>query len=309
VVAASSAQLDDIRRRSDGYVTERERPKVDFTTIIYRPGPVTRVILNRPDKRNAQSWTLLSEMDLAFGRALADPQCRVIVLSGEGPDFSAGHDLSTDQQRAAVAARQGPLDSYARGLLNREIYTDSHLRWRDLAKPTIAMVHGRCIYGGWMVAAAMDIIFAADDALFVPTYGDYFTTAWDLGPRKAKELLFANRIITAAEAMDWGFVNRVFPAHRLEAETMRYAERVAEQDPSANRLAKFAVNQAQDGMGFTASVRAVGASFISRRYETPERARDGVGAAAGSRSPRSGLGGQFRDRVAQALAYFAEDQG
>ena len=275
---------------------------MDLKTVIYRPGRVARVILDRPEKLNAQSWTLLSEMDQAFTAAVADPECRVIVLSGQGRAFSAGHDLSSDQQRADVAERQGPLDPFARGLLNRDIYTDSHLRWRDLPKPTIAMVHGHCIYGGWMIAAALDIIFAAEDAVFVPTYGDYFTAAWDLGPRKAKELLFANRIIGAEEAMAWGFVNRVFPADRLEAETLRYAERVAEQDLGGNRLTKFAINQAQDGMGFSASVRAVGASFITRRYETRDQQ------VAGQRSGSPGLGEQFRKRVAQAMAYFAEDR-
>jgi enoyl-CoA hydratase/carnithine racemase len=281
---------------------------VDLKTVIYRPGPVARVILNRPEKLNAQSWTLLSEMDQAFAAAVADPECRVIVLSGEGRAFSAGHDLSSDQQRADAYARQGPLDPFARGLLNRDIYTDSHLRWRDLPKPTIAMVHGHCIYGGWMIAAAMDIIFAADDAFFVPTYGDYFTAAWDLGPRKAKELLFANRIISADEAMAWGFVNRVFPADRLEAETLRYAQRVAEQDLGGNRLTKFAINQAQDGMGFSAAVRAVGASFITRRYETRDQAAARSALAGDQRPASPGIGEQFRKRVAQAMAYFAEDR-
>ncbi len=177
---------------------------MDLKTVVYRPGPVARVILNRPEKLNAQSWTLLSEMDQAFAAAVADPECRVIVLSGEGRAFSAGHDLSSDQQREDASARQGPLDPFARGLLNRDIYTDSHLRWRDLPKPTIAMVHWYCFWGGWMTATAMDIIFAADDATFLTTYGDHFTTAWDVGPRKAKEILFGNRAITADEAMAWG---------------------------------------------------------------------------------------------------------
>ena len=279
-----------------------------FQSIVYRPGPVARVILNRPEKLNAQSWTLLSEMDQAFAAAVADPACKVIVLSAAGRAFSAGHDLSSEQQRAGVRERQDALDPFARGQLNRDIYTDSHLRWRDLPKPTVAMVHGQCIYGGWMIAAAMDIVFAADDALFIPTYGDYFTTAWDVRPRKAKELLFANRFLTAQEAMDWGFVNRVFPAERLEDETLRFAARVAEQDAGDNRLVKFAVNQAMDGMGFTQSVRAVGAAFISRRYDSPEgdAARRSDRAAAPSR--QVGIGHQFRNRVAQAMAYLRDDQ-
>jgi enoyl-CoA hydratase len=270
--------------------------------IIYRPGPVARVILNRPEKLNAQSLGLLAEMDWAFNAAVADPECRVIVLSAAGRSFSAGHDLSSNDQRADTRERVAGKDPFAQGLMYRDIYTDSHLRWRDLPKPTIAMVHGQCIYGGWMIAAAMDIVFAADDALFIPTYGDYFTTAWDVGPRKAKELLFANRFITAAEAMAWGFVNRTFPADRLEHNTLDYAARVAEQDAGANRLVKFAVNQAQDGMGFSQSVRAVGASFITRAYRQPGQPRPE------DRPAGTDLNGQFRNKVAQAMDYLRRDR-
>jgi enoyl-CoA hydratase len=238
-------------------------------------------------------------MDWAFGDAVADPECRVIVLSGAGRAFSAGHDLTSEDQIASRRERYAEAkDGFAQGLLSREIYTDSHLRWRDLPKPTVAMVHGYCIYGGWMIAAAMDIVYAADDAVFVPTYGDYFTTAWDVGPRKAKELLFGNRIITAAEAMTFGFVNRTFPADQLETETLRYASRVADQDPGNNRLVKFAINQAEDGMGFSQSVRAVGASFITRPSAEPARER-----------PTGSDGANyFRRKVTEAMAYLREDE-
>ena len=270
--------------------------------IVYQPGPVARVILNRPEKLNAQSLGLLAEMDWAFNAAIDDPNCKAIVLSGLGRVFSAGHDLSSDDQRADTRERIAGKDPFAQGLMYRDIYTDSHLRWRDIPKPTIAMVHGQCIYGGWMIAAAMDIVFAAEDAVFIPTYGDYFTTLWDVGPRKAKEILFANRFITAAEAMAWGFVNRTFPPEALEAETLEYAGRVAEQDAGSNRLIKFAVNQAQDGMGFTQSVRSVGASFITRSYRRPGEA------TSPSRPAGSDLNGQFRDKVAQAMDYLKRDQ-
>ena len=266
--------------------------------ILYRPGRIARVILNRPEKINAQSVGLLAEMDWAFNAAVEDPECRVIVLSGAGRAFSAGHDLTSEDQVASRTERYADKQGFAQGLLSREIYTDSHLRWRDLPKPTIAMVDGYCIYGGWMIAAAMDIVYAADDALFVPTYGDYFTTAWDVGARKAKELLFGNRIITAAEAMAFGFVNRTFAADQLEAETLRYAARVADQDPGNNRLVKFAINQAEDGMGFSQSVRAVGAAFITRSYGPPARERP-----SGTDSTE-----HFRRKVTEAIGYLHEDE-
>lgn len=281
---------------------------MEFKTLIYRPGPVARVILNRPEKLNAQNWNMLQEMERAFDLAVDDPECRVIVLSGEGRAFSAGHDLTSDDQHADVTGQARHLEPYNRGLLSRDVYTDSHLRWRDLPKPTIAMVHGQCIYGGWMIASAMDFIFAADDAMFIPTYGDYFTMPFDLGPRKAKELLFANRFMTAEEAMQWGFVNRVYPAAALEEETMIYAARVAEQDPGGVRLSKFAINQAMDNMGFSTHVRAVGLSFITRVYPAARKPGEASDAPGGPRPAGLDIGGQFKNRVRQALDYLKHDQ-
>jgi enoyl-CoA hydratase len=290
-----------------GGATEQGKAAVTYQTIIYHPGRIARVILNRPDKLNAQNFTMLREMDHAFRAAVDDPACRVIVLSGEGRIFSAGHDLTSAEQRADIATLASHLEPYDRGLLSREIYTDSHLRWRDLPKPTIAMVHGQCIFGGWMIAAAMDFIFASSDAIFLPSYGDYFTVNFDVGWRKAKEILFATRFITAQEAMASGLVGQVFAPEELEQETLAYAERIAEQDPSQVRLIKFAINQAMDNMGFSTSVRAVGTSFITRQYPSP--VRDGVVAEQPAPRP-AGLDpkGQFKNRVTRALEYFRRDQ-
>jgi enoyl-CoA hydratase len=252
---------------------------------------------------------MLQEMDQAFALATDDPECRVIILSGNGRIFSAGHDLSSKDQQDDIAQQAAPLAPYERGLLSREVYTDSHLRWRDLPKPMIAMVHGQCIFGGWMIAAAMDFIFAADDAVFLPSYGDYFTVNYDVGFRKAKELLFATRFITAQEALATGLVARVFPAAELEQETLEYAEQVASNDPGHNRLVKFAINQAMDAAGFSQSVRAVGVSFITRPY--PAASKPGEPAPAAPQAFRpAGLdpNGMFKGRIQQALAYFRREQ-
>ena len=82
----------------------------------------------------------------------------------------------------------------------RSTYMENTLRWRNLPKPTLAMVTGYCIFGGCMFASAMDIIFAAEDALFLPGTVQFFHAPWDLGPRKAKEILFEHRFLTAREA-------------------------------------------------------------------------------------------------------------
>lgn len=273
-----------------------------YEMIIYEPGPITRVILDRPKKLNAQSWTMLIEMEDAFNRAIDNPEAKVIILSGQGRAFSAGHDLDSEEALNDRKKRAEGLTPFARSGQLYDIYTLSHLRWRDLPKPTIAMVHGYCVYGGWMIASAMDVIFASEDALFIPTYGDYFTTSWDVGARKAKEILYENSFMTAEEAMTWGFVNRVYPRDELEEKTLKYAGRVAEQDPFMTRTVKFHINQTLDNMGFTTSVRA-GAEYFLRR--------DPTAALSGNRSQEGKTPlyqGRFRNLAGQAMKYLREDK-
>ena len=231
--------------------------------------------------------------------AAADDECRVIVLSGAGSSFSAGHDLDSAEQVTERQAFDQQASEFMRAEKYRDVYLDSHLRWRNLTKPTIAMVHGFCVFGGWMIASAMDVIFAAEDALLIPVYGDYFTTTWDVGARKAKEVLFENRFMTAAEARDSGFVNRVLPVSELESEVMKFADRVAENQPQMNRTIKFAVNQTLDMMGFSTSVRALSPGFDTQILR--QRSTMGADAAEPPRDPR------FRSRVGRARRYLEED--
>jgi enoyl-CoA hydratase len=106
-----------------------------------------------------------------------------------------------------------------------------------------------------MFAAAMDLIVASEDAQFLPSLLQYFSIPWDLPIRKAKEILFQSRFVSAEEACRLGFVNMVVPREQLEAETMALAGRIAESDRMTLRMLKFAVNNAQDEMGFRNSVR------------------------------------------------------
>ena len=117
-----------------------------------------------------------------------------------------------------------------------DLYIDKTLRWRDLDKPTIAQVHGFCIFGGWMFAAAMDLIVASEDAMFLPSLLQYFSIPWDVGVRKAKEEIFyQSRFVKAAEAEKLGFVNLVVPRERLEQETTALAERTVARRAIASR--------------------------------------------------------------------------
>ncbi|MGE0057441.1 MAG: enoyl-CoA hydratase-related protein [Dehalococcoidia bacterium] len=233
-----------------------------YEQIIYEPGAVARIILNRPNYRNAQSAVLLEEVDAAFTEAENDPSVRVIVLSGNGTSFSAGHDLGTPEELAhREATGYDATDRLQRYEHSRHLFLDLTTHWRNIPKPTIAMVQGYCIFGGWMVASAMDIIFAADDALFLPSHFQWFSVPWDLGARKAKEILYESRFVPAREALDLGFVNRVYPAADLERETLAYAERVAENDLHNLRMIKFSVNDALDRQGFSGSINTAHHTF------------------------------------------------
>lgn len=248
---------------------------MEYEHIIYEPGKVARVILNRPQSLNAQSWRMRKEMDHAFDRAVEDDAVGAITLSGKGKSFSAGHDIGTAEDRE-YRISQGHLRGDRLGIFTdmREICVENTLRWRSLPKPTIAMVHGYCIFGGWMFASAMDVIFAAEDAMFLPGQVQYFSAPWDMGPRKTKEILFEHRFMTAWEAHDNGFVNRVFPAENLEEETLVYADRVADNylnNPFWVRMIKYSVNHMTDTQGFTAEIEASYNNFCLQQGLQPAK--------------------------------------
>ena len=227
---------------------------LDFKDIIYAvDGPLGVITLNRPAYRNAQGYRMLDEIDLAFGLAKADEAVRVVIVRGAGGVFSTGHDLGTPEgadYREALGAKPGiqRYDQFKRYNL------DLLLAWRNFPKPTIAMVEGYCIYAGWMLAAAMDVVFAADNAEFLGGFVEYNSIPWDIGVRRAKELVFESRFIGAEEAAKYGLVNRVLPLADLERETYAYARRVAENSPEVLRMAKIQMNKAQDAQGFTNAV-------------------------------------------------------
>ena len=226
----------------------------DFQEILYAAdGAVGVITLNRPQYRNAQSYRMLDEIDAAFDLARADEAVRVVMVKGSAGVFSTGHDLGTPEgmaYRKALGAKPGiqTYDQFKRYNL------DLLLKWRNFPKPTIAVVEGYCIYAGWMLAAAMDVIFAADSAEFLGGFVEYNSIPWDIGVRKAKELVFESRFISAAEAERLGFVNRVLPLADLEREAMAWARRVAENSPEALRMAKIQMNKAEDAQGFTNAV-------------------------------------------------------
>ncbi|MCI3274350.1 enoyl-CoA hydratase [Streptomyces cylindrosporus] len=219
---------------------------------------IATITLNRPEVANAQNMDLLDELDAAWTRAAEDEEVKVIVLRAEGKHFSAGHDLKDRWP----APKEITLEWIYRAENRR--YLEYTLRWRNVPKPSVAAVQGRCIAGGLMLCWPCDLIVAAEDALFsdpVVTMGiggvEYHGHTWELGPRKAKEILFTGRPLTAEEAEKVGMVNRVVPRAELDDAARELAEQIAAMPAFGLRQAKRAVNQTQDVQGFYAAIQSV----------------------------------------------------
>jgi len=145
-----------------------------FITYEHPADRVARIVLNRPEVRNAQDTQLLYELNDAFDVAARDDAVSVIILAANGPHFSAGHDLrepdklATMREHRTVGTWCGFACAGAEGQMAREkeIYLGFSERWRNIPKPTIAQVHGKVIAGGLMLVWPCDIIIASDDAEF-----------------------------------------------------------------------------------------------------------------------------------------------
>jgi enoyl-CoA hydratase len=239
---------------------------MQFQEILYAAQDgVAQITLNRPAYKNAQGYRMLDEIDQAFALAGADREVRVVVVRGAGGVFSTGHDLGTPEgmeYRYGLGAREG-IETYDQF---KRYNLDLLLKWRNFPKPTVAMVEGYCIYAGWMLAAAMDVVFAAEDAQFLAGFVEYMSIPWDIGIRRAKELCFESRFIPAAEAAQYGLVNRVYPKAELERETLAWARRVAENAPETLRMAKIQMNKAQDHQGFTNAVEDSLGDYVAMMY-------------------------------------------
>ncbi len=232
---------------------------------------VATVTMNRPQYHNAQNSKMTYALDEAFRRASSDDAVKVIILRGAGKHFSAGHDIGTpgrdiDEtfERASLwydhVNKPGGELLYAR---EQEVYLGMCRRWRDLPKPTIAMVHGACIAGGLMLAWVCDLIVASDDAFFsdpVVRMGipgvEYFAHAYELNPRIAKEFLFTGDRMDAARAYQMGMVNRVTTRDTLESTTLALAQKVATMPRLGLTLTKQAINHVEELQGKRAAMDA-----------------------------------------------------
>jgi enoyl-CoA hydratase/carnithine racemase len=230
--------------------------------ILYESSDaIATITLNRPQAANAQTLELLDDLDEAWRRAAEDPDVRVIVLQANGKHFSAGHDIRGVGPSDATDAKFTVARIYE---IEAKRFLEYSLRWRNVPKPSIAAVQGVCIAGGLLLCWPCDLILAADNAKFsdpVVSMGiggvEYHGHTWEWGARKAKEMLFTGRAMSAKEAEAIGMVTRVVPLDELRSQTRALAAEIAKRHPFALRQAKRAVNQTLDVQGFYAAVQSV----------------------------------------------------
>jgi enoyl-CoA hydratase/carnithine racemase len=199
--------------------------------------PAARITLNRPEKRNALSLALMTELIAALEEASAAPGVRAIVLEGAGPAFSAGHDLSEMVGRD-IAFYQ----------LLFDVCTELMETIHRLPQPVVAKVHGIATAAGCQLVAACDLAVAAEGTRFATPgvkIGLFCSTPMvpltrAIGRKRALEMLLTGEMISAETALEWGLVNRVVAAEALEAAVAELVEKIARSSPLTVGIGKEA---------------------------------------------------------------------
>ncbi len=216
-----------------------------FTSILFEVGEgVATITLNRPEKLNAITRTMLKEAAKAIASAAKDKSVGVIVLTGAGRAFSAGVDLTELGGRLLEKGGVGDyLDTPARDLI-REIQT--------VSKPVIAKINGHCYTGALELALTCDLVVCAEDAKLGDTHTKWgLRPSWGMsarlpaavGHRRARELSFTARTFTGAEAAAWGLANRAAPAAELDAVVRQMADAMLQNSREAIAAYKALYNK------------------------------------------------------------------
>jgi enoyl-CoA hydratase len=261
---------------------------------------------------NALSQELLFELNDALHELEADDSARVIILRGAGRTFSAGYDLAPARGGAdAVVRRYRTTDEQRRRLLmgirtGMQQIADIHMYFWNMAKVTVAQVHGYAFAGGCELAMMADLVVAADDAqLGHPGLRGLGTSRtgviWPLviGMRKAKELYYTGDAISGTEAERIGMINYAWPKEQLEEYTIGLADRVANMPADHLAILKVNMNRFYENMGIYSSVRSstdldAAAQFTSFSYGWQDRMRQGMEDGTGLKGALDWREGPYR---------------
>ena len=231
--------------------------------LVEADGPIARVTMNRPDRRNALSLAHMQELADCL-RAIGEArEARVVVLSGNGPAFCAGHDLSEMIGRDPEAYRR-----------IFDVCCELMETVQAIPQPVIGRVHGVATAAGCQLAATCDLVVASEEARFATPgvrIGLFCSTPMvalsrAIGRKKAMEMLLTGDFISAEEALAEGLVNRVVPAEELEAETRRLAEKICEASPLVVGVGKQAFYRqvempVEQAYAYTKEIMSFNASF------------------------------------------------
>ena len=227
-----------------------------FITVEAPAEFVRQISLNRPEKRNAISTPLRTELFAALQAHDVDDDVRVTILRGAGGNFSSGYDLGGGGLMDDPPYYTSPGD----GSWSRHVTEGWFSIW-DLAKPVIAQVHGYCLAGGSELATGCDLVYVAEDAQIgypAVRFGvpDMHFHAWLCGMRAAMEMMLTGDAISGTEAVELGWANRAFPADQLDDEVVRMAERIALVPADIAQLNKRVVHRGMEVMGLRTAIRA-----------------------------------------------------
>jgi len=236
-------------------------------------GGIARIVLNRPEKRNALNAAVIAGIKEDLARSAADTDIRVVVLTGAGADFCSGADLTELRQIGA----KGPLENIA----DARSLGDLFLEIRRHRCPVIAAVRGRALAGGCGLATACDVVLAAESAQFgYPEVNIGFVPAMvmallrrQVSEKRAFELLALGSVIGAREAMTLGMINAVFPDASFESDVEAWVNRLAQKPAGAVAMTKSLLYQG-DNLSFEAAIEAgIHTNALAR---TTEECRQGV---------------------------------
>ena len=229
---------------------------VILTEVSDRIGTIT---LNRPDRRNALNGALMAALDDAVRQMDDDPQVKVVVLTGAAPEGGLGGFCSGGDVKEGAAGPEGekgvPIDALSGDLARHDQH--AAMRLHLMPKPTIAMVGGPAVGAGCSLAAACDLRFASQDAVFATNFspnglsGDYGGTLfWTRigGTGLARRLYLLNERIPAPRALELGMVHAVLHPERLRAHTYETAAQLAASSSRVLALVKENLNEAEDEM-------------------------------------------------------------
>ena len=241
-----------------------EAEKQTYEHILFeQDGPMARITMNRPEKRNALSLAHMQELISCLKAIGEGKETRVVILCGNGPAFCAGHDLSE---------MVGRDPEFYRHLF--DVCCELMETIQKIPQPVIAEVHGVATAAGCQLAATCDLVVASEEARFATPgvkIGLFCSTPMvalsrSVGQKKSMEMLLTGEFISAEEAQAEGLVNRAVPAEELEAATRALAEKIAEASPLVVGVGKQAFYRqlempTEQAYAYTKEVMSFNASF------------------------------------------------